>query len=315
MGTAQDAVKRLKTVYLGVRESPMGSNKTIVGLRFGWNGVAWCHELASLVLYEIGLEKNKDFPWTASCPVGKSWFQSKNRWYHTPQVGDFVYYSNYGKNGSPYHIEIVIAVTSSTITTIGGNTSGHAGNVNGNGDGCYQKTLSRGLSRISGYGRPFYGNTPTSGEDDMPIYVSIDKTDKSRKEELTPNEWHQIYFNQNNSKGAEHYHSKTDAPSFLTGNAYYQGDAQLVVRNLPKGTAGQVRFVYTDTKTNDTKSTCSITEFTASDGDTYVTHRGTGYLPKNNHLRVELVVFGAGAAATAKPTVVAGNVRLMAWEV
>lgn len=48
-------------------------------------------------------------------------------------------------------------VTAASLTTIGGNTSGSAGNgIQGNGDGCYRKTISRSNSRIYGYVRPRY---------------------------------------------------------------------------------------------------------------------------------------------------------------
>lgn len=319
MAIAADVVEAA-TPYLGMKESPAGSNKTRIGEEYGWNGVAWCHEAVSVWALKAGLTKNKDFPWTASCPVGKAWFQAKKRWYHTPQVGDFVYYSTSGKNGSPYHVELVIAVSSKTFTTIGGNTSGDAGNVHGNGDGCYEKTLSRSLSRISGFGRPLYNGISTLG-DDMPTYISVDKNADSRKELLVPGEWHQVYFNQNNSAGAKKEHGDGDFPSFLTGPAYYSGDIYLRVTGLPKGVEGQVRCLYTDAKTNAVLATCPVQEFEGSTGDTFVKCDATGYVPKNAKLRVELVQYGPEEISTdpnlppvpVTPTVIGGQVRLMAW--
>ena len=312
--------------YLGMRERPARSNRTQIGEEYGWNGVAWCHEAVSVWAFKAGLRKNVDFPWTASTPVGMAWFQAKRRWYHTPAVGDFVYYSTRGRNGSPYHVELVIAVGAHNITTIGGNTSGHAGNVEGNGDGCYEKTLSRSLARISGYGRPFYDGYST-GDDDMPIYVSLDKTAASRQEELKPGAWQQIYFDQTNSKGAEKYHDKRkDFPSFVTGAAYYQGEVYLRLHGIPAGASGQCRAVYTDAQSNKVVATCPIGEFTGSDGDTYIEKSITGFVPKNAKLRIELVrldaaslppVDGAEESDTGSvpnARVVSGQVRLMVWE-
>lgn len=318
MAIAADVVSKAMP-YLGTKERPPGSNRTPIGEAYGWNGVAWCHEAVSLWAFKAGMRKNVDFPWTASTPVGMAWFRAKRRWYQTPQVGDFVYYSTHGRNGSPYHVELVIAVSASTITTIGGNTSGHAGNVEGNGDGCYEKTLSRSLARISGYGRPFYDGYSTG--DDMPIYVSLDKTAASRQEELTAGDWQQIHFDQTNSKGAEKYHTAhKDLPSFVTGPAYYQGEIYLRVSGLPAGTSVQCRTVYTDAATNKVLATCPIGEYTASDGDTFIEKSVTGYAPKNAKLRVELVRFSDPTpendepADTTNPRVVGGQVRLMVWE-
>lgn len=310
MATPADIVA-VATPYLGMKESPTGSNRTPIGKEYGWNGVAWCHEAVSLWAFKAGLRKNVDFPWTASTPVGKAWFQAKKRWYHTPRVGDFVYYSTSGKNGSPYHVELVIAVHASTFTTIGGNTSGDAGNVHGNGDGCYEKTLSRSLSRISGFGRPFYNGV--SGGNDMPTYVSLDKTSASRQEELSSGAWHQIYFDTTNSKGAEKFHaSHKDYPSFVSGAAYYQGEVYLRVTGLPAGTNGQCRAVYVDADTSKVIATCPVSEFVGTDGDTFVEKSITGYVPKGAKLRIEIVHYSEDPAAT--PKVIGGQVRLMVWE-
>ncbi|TYK47373.1 peptidoglycan-binding protein [Actinomadura decatromicini] len=61
----------------------------------------------------------------------------------------------YGPAGTT-HVELVIAVNSRTITTIGGNTSGSLNGAYYNGDGVYRKTVTRASSRIYGYGRPAY---------------------------------------------------------------------------------------------------------------------------------------------------------------
>lgn len=40
--------------YLGVHESPAGSNRTSVGVEFGWNGVSWCAETQVVALRRAG---------------------------------------------------------------------------------------------------------------------------------------------------------------------------------------------------------------------------------------------------------------------
>lgn len=310
---AADVVAKGKK-YLGVKENPVGSNKTPIGVAYGWNGVAWCHEYVSLIAYQAGMTKNVDFPWTASTPVGKSWFQSKNRWYQTPQAGDFVYYSTAGKNGSPYHVELVTNVTATTIHTYGGNTSGTApsGSVSGSGDGCYEKTLSRSLARISGYGRPFYTSASTATGDDVPTYISIDKNSKSTPQALARGVWSQITFNQNNGAAAAANHSSGDYPSVCNGPKHFQGTVYLTVSGLPVGTEGQVRAVYADAKTNAVTTLCAISEFSGTSGDTFIEKSLTGRVPNGQKLRIEVIQYGADATAT--PAVVGGQVRLMVWD-
>lgn len=98
------------------------------------------------------MKANKDYPHTVSCLTATNWFKNKGRFSKTPSVGDWVMYGNNGGT----HVEIVVKVTSTTITTIGGNTSGSLGGKYYNGDGVYQKTVSRSNSRIHGYGHPYY---------------------------------------------------------------------------------------------------------------------------------------------------------------
>lgn len=85
-------------------------------------------------------------------------YKNKGAW-HTknPKVGDQVFFTN----GSRIcHTGLVVAITSNTITTVEGNTSG-ASTVVANGGGVCKKTYAISYSRIAGYGRPNYAKYST----------------------------------------------------------------------------------------------------------------------------------------------------------
>lgn len=157
---------------LGMREDPLGSNLVpitrefgkIPGYPYGGYGYPWCAAATSVWCKRAGLKPDVDYPHTASTIVQRDWAKKHGRLYKTPQVGDLVLYSTDGSAGGVYHVELVEKVTSSYITTIGGNTSGSAGGgISGNGDGCYRKTITRSNPRIYGYVRPRY-----AGQRDTP---------------------------------------------------------------------------------------------------------------------------------------------------
>lgn len=149
---------------LGMKESPPGSNLVpitkafgkIPGYPGGGYGYPWCAAATSIWCKAAGLKPNTDYPHTPSTITQYNWAKSNNRWFSTPKVGDLVLYTNNRTAGGIYHVELVEAVSASSITTIGGNTSGTAGNIQGNGDGCYRKTISLSNARIYGYVRPRY---------------------------------------------------------------------------------------------------------------------------------------------------------------
>ncbi|SFI81549.1 Peptidoglycan-binding (PGRP) domain of peptidoglycan hydrolases-containing protein [Streptosporangium canum] len=156
---------------LGMQERPPRSNLVpitrafgrIPGYPGGGYGYPWCAAATSMWCKAAGLKPNTDYPHTASTITQYNWARSNRRWHSTPKVGDLVLYSKGGSAGI-YHVELVEKVSASSITTIGGNTSGSAGNVQGEGDGCYRKTISLGNSRIYGYVRPHY-----AGASDEPV--------------------------------------------------------------------------------------------------------------------------------------------------
>lgn len=164
-----DAVRKELTRHIGYRER--GTNDTAFNREFGkipgyphdGYGYPWCHSFLSVCLKRAGLTPNEDFPWTAGCEVGVAWFRARGRFGSTPKPGAFVYYGP----GGGTHVEWVEKVTTSSIVTIGGNTSGSLDGAYFNGDGVYRKTVSRSSSRIYGYGYPIYK------EDDMPSAKEI----------------------------------------------------------------------------------------------------------------------------------------------
>lgn len=152
MATPADVI-RVATPEIGYRES--GTNNTKynkwLGTIEGSYSYEWCASFAAWVYSKAGINAG-GYPRTASCLNGVSWYRNKKRWGSTPHVGDQVFY---GSNGGT-HTEIVIAVSSKTITTIGGNTSGSLNGQYFAGNGVYKKTVNRNDSRIYGYGTPLY---------------------------------------------------------------------------------------------------------------------------------------------------------------
>jgi hypothetical protein len=110
----------------------------------------WCHTFISWLFQQA--DAKSIAPVTASCAVGVQWFKKQKRFNKTPLVGSIVYYGPHGGT----HVELVVKVTSTHITTIGGNTGGSLEGRYFNGDGVYEKEVPRNSSRIYGYGHPDY---------------------------------------------------------------------------------------------------------------------------------------------------------------
>lgn len=155
-GSAQTMIAEARK-HLGYRESGRNDTKfnrwlgKIGGYPHDGYGYPWC---ASFLSYCLARSRNAAAgPRTAGCPAGVAWFRARSRFGSTPKVGDFVYYGPGGKT----HVELVTGVGPNTIRTIGGNTGGSlAGSFNGN--GVYEKAVSRSSPALHGYGRPIYGS-------------------------------------------------------------------------------------------------------------------------------------------------------------
>ena len=99
-------------------------------------------------------------PRTAGCLAGVAWFRKRKRFGSAPKVGDFVYYGPGGKT----HVELVDGRRRrGRSRTIGGNTGGSLAGSYFNGDGVYEKTVSRSSPAVHGYGRPVYGSAGGGG--------------------------------------------------------------------------------------------------------------------------------------------------------
>lgn len=169
MGTVEDAI-RIATKEIGYRET--GNNLTkynqwlgvIPGYPHNGYGYPWCNSFTSWVYHKAGLKAGVDYPKTASCLTSVAWYKQHKRWGKAPRIGAQVMYGPGGKT----HTEIVVAVSSTHITTIGGNTSGSLGGQYFNGDGVYKKKVARNESRIYGYGYPNFKQ-----EDDLPSVEEV----------------------------------------------------------------------------------------------------------------------------------------------
>lgn len=131
------------------------------------NGYAWCDIWHDWVHY-MAADKNAKLaqeityqsgPYGAGCGYSAEYYKRAGRFYKVgPKVGDQIFFWN-SKKTSVAHTGIVIKVSTSTVYTIEGNTSGASGVID-NGGGVCQKQYSITYDRIYGYGRPNYDPEP-----------------------------------------------------------------------------------------------------------------------------------------------------------
>lgn len=123
-----------------------------------YQGSYWCAALIHwLFVKAFGLAKAKELLLHApyiSCETLATKAVNAGRRYTSPQVGDVVIYWNGSRY---YHTGYVIDVTSTTYTTIEGNTSGGSG-VDANGGGVFRKqyTIASAKSKGHRFFRPDY---------------------------------------------------------------------------------------------------------------------------------------------------------------
>lgn len=124
------------------------------------NGYSWCdicfdcgfiqvfgYENALKMLYQP--ERSAG----AGCKYSANYYRANNAFYNYPQVGDQVFFGDYGNEG---HTGFVVEVNGDFIYTIEGNTSSGYG-VESNGDGVYLKRYNIKTQYIPGFGRPNWG--------------------------------------------------------------------------------------------------------------------------------------------------------------
>ena len=121
------------------------------------NGYSWCDIFVDWCFIEcFGYEKALKMLYQptksagAGCKYSANYYRAHNAFYRQPQVGDQVFFGDYGNEG---HTGIVVAVNGNIITTVEGNTSGGYG-VESNGDGVYLKKYNTSTQYIPGFGRP-----------------------------------------------------------------------------------------------------------------------------------------------------------------
>lgn len=139
---AGDAIAGARN-YLGTVEAPRGSNRTVFGQWYGYNGVPWCAIFQSFVLSHIGIPTRHDncYEWLAT--AAKLGDVATG-----PQPGDIAIFS-YGSG----HCGLVVDVSPSSIATIEGNTD-LAGSPTG---GAVLAKVRRRDNLVRGYVRPRYG--------------------------------------------------------------------------------------------------------------------------------------------------------------
>lgn len=173
---------------VGTAENPLGSNRQKYGEmldKLPWylykdathewihkvNGYDWCTQFvdASFIsTYTIDkaremLYRPKYNNYGAVVKYAFNYFKNNGQGFtkekYTPKVGDVIYFQN-SKGLS--HTGIVVAVSSTTVTTVEGNTGDHGWYV-------AKKSYSRTSSYIYGYGHPKYDVAPDPDpkEDDM----------------------------------------------------------------------------------------------------------------------------------------------------
>lgn len=121
------------------------------------NGYSWCDIFVDWCFIEcFGYEKALKMLYQptksagAGCQYSADYYRRNNAFFKQPQVGDQVFFGDYGNEG---HTGVVIDVAGSVVTTVEGNTSGGYG-VDSNGDGVYIKRYNISTQYIPGFGRP-----------------------------------------------------------------------------------------------------------------------------------------------------------------
>lgn len=141
---------------------------------FDMEGKPWCDWFSDLAYcvcfgFEIGAKMTYQWPTgSAACKTSASFYQQNDAWYHTPEVGDqvFFYYS-----GDINHVESVIEVNGGEFTTVGGNSS----------DMVKKNFYRLGDPKIAGFGRPNWYYTLKKNPEES-------KTQETKPEEKIQNE-------------------------------------------------------------------------------------------------------------------------------
>jgi len=112
--------------YIGTKESPTNSNKTIFGKWAKYDGVPWCGLFVSKCYEEAGFPLPKigfAFQGFAGCQTAVAYFKKNNMITTTPIEGDIVFF-DWNSDGRFDHTGIFVKwVNPNNFETIEGNTA------------------------------------------------------------------------------------------------------------------------------------------------------------------------------------------------
>jgi hypothetical protein len=126
---------RLAIAEVGTKESPANSNMNKYGEWYGKNGVAWCAQFVSYIMFIAGVK----WPVNIETPKGFLWVRTlliraqQQKWITAvPELGDIVLL-DWNKDKDPDHVGFFICwlIEGINFITIEGNTSDKGNQSNG----------------------------------------------------------------------------------------------------------------------------------------------------------------------------------------
>lgn len=190
-----ETILALAKSLVGTTEHPADSNKTIFGVEYGWNGVAWCVIFVWYLFHMTGNDNLfYDGKKTASSGALVTWGKKKGYIVSEPKRGDIVVFSfRKNKDGSreTSHTGIIESVQANTIKTYEGNTSSDAKGSQDNGGCVAYKTRKKSL--VYAYIRPCYEETKNDSEYTHTVEKGDSLYSIAKKYYGCGNKWHYIY--------------------------------------------------------------------------------------------------------------------------
>ncbi len=162
--SAQDVLNVIRPL-VGLTENPPGSNRTLIGQWYGFDGVPWCAETVSYGLYNAGfndgaghitlVEPTTDRGW-AYVPFLEKAFRDAGKFDSNPRVGDAVIF-DWNGDGLGDHTGLVESINDDgTLNTLEGNVDSQL------------KRERRGLRPVRGFCHPPYSGDSGSQPPDHP---------------------------------------------------------------------------------------------------------------------------------------------------
>lgn len=112
--------------YVGIKENPARSNRTVLGARYGQNGVPWCGIAACMAFQDAGIDLRKILTKNMASTVAIQSAAKKKGWIRPARQAiptDIALFHMPGGRRGVNHVGIVKSVTSSGLYTYEGNTS------------------------------------------------------------------------------------------------------------------------------------------------------------------------------------------------